>query len=127
MQFEVLAQLALIVVCGIVAARAGQRLRIPAVIPLLLAGYLLGPDILNLLKPAELGISLELLASLAVPIILFYDGLKTDVRHLASALRPVAAISTVAVLFTVFGIGAVAHFAFGLSWVFSLLLGAILA
>jgi len=127
LQIEVFAQLALIVVGGIIAARAGQRLRVPAVIPLLIAGYLLGPDVLNLLRPAELGINLELLAAIAVPLVLFYDGLKTDPKQLSTSFRAVAAITTVAVLFTVFGIGVVAHFVFGLSWVSSFLLGAILA
>ncbi|MEW5955631.1 MAG: sodium:proton antiporter [Candidatus Micrarchaeota archaeon] len=127
MQLEVFAQLALIAVGGIIAARAGQRLRIPAVIPLLIAGYLLGPDVLNLLRPAELGINLELLAAIAVPLVLFYDGLKTDPKQLGASFRAVAAITTVAVLFTVFGIGVVAHFVFGLSWLASLLLGAILS
>ena len=120
-------QLILIIVAGVVAARVGRSLRIPEVLPLLLTGYLLGSDVLGLLRPEELGINLEFLALFAVPIILFYDGMKTDVRAIRSMWLTVFSINTVAVVATVSGIGFFSHLFLGLSWVSSFLLGAILA
>ena len=120
-------QLILIIVAGVAAARVGRSLRIPEVLPLLLTGFLLGGDVLGILRPADLGINLDFLALFLVPIILFYDGMKTDVRALRSIWLTVFSINTVAVVVTVSGIGFFSHLFLGLSWPASFLLGAILA
>ncbi len=120
-------QLVLIIAAGLLAARAGRHFRVPEAIPLLITGYLLGSDLLGFLKPEEIGINLDLLALLAVPIILFYDGLKTDARSLRENAFAVLSITTLAVVVTVAGIAFFSHLFLGLSWEGSLLLGAILA
>lgn len=120
-------QIVLVIVGGIVAARLGQKLRVPEAIPLLVAGYVLGADVLGLLKLQSLGVSLEAVALFAVPVILFYDGLRTDSRHMLEVWKAVLSITTFAVLVTVAGIALVSHFLLGLSWIASLLLGAVLS
>ena len=52
-----------------------QHLRIPAIVPLLLGGILLGPEVSGLLDPAKLGNGLNLLVAGCVAVILFEGGL----------------------------------------------------
>jgi len=124
-QSGIVLQLIIVIIAGIIAARVAKKLDVPALIPLLAAGYLLGPDGLNYLTPEA--ISFDTLALIAVPIILFYDGLKTDPRTLEASWKTILSINTVAVVVTVFGIAFAAHAFLGLSWTAALLLGAILA
>ena len=120
-------QIILIIAGGIIAARLGQKLRVPEAIPLLVAGYILGADVLGFLKLQAFGISLDFIALFAVPVILFYDGLRTDSRHLLEIWKSVLSMTTLAVLVTVAGIAFVSHLFLGLSWLASLLLGAVLS
>lgn len=120
-------QIILIIAAGLLAARIGKHFRVPESIPLMITGYALGSGWLGFLKPEELGINLDFLALIAVPIILFYDGLKTEARSLAENAGSVISISTVAVFATVAGIAFFSNLFLGLSWLSSFLLGAILA
>jgi cell volume regulation protein A len=126
MAFEV-NQLIVLIVAGVLAARAGRRLRIPEAIPLLVTGYVLGADMLGLWQPSLLGINLGAVSLVAVPVILFYDGLKTDAKNLFEMWPTVLSVTTLAVLITVAGIGLLARYILGLSWLSSLLLGGILS
>jgi len=125
--FVSVSQLVLILAGGLLAARVGRAFRVPEAIPLLIAGYVLGGDLLGVLKPAEMGISIDMVALFAVPIILFYDGLKTDAKSIKENAWAVLSITTIAVVVTVVGIGFFSNFFLGLSWPASLVLGAILA
>ncbi|MBI5228756.1 sodium:proton antiporter [Candidatus Micrarchaeota archaeon] len=127
MNSSVFIQVVLVILAGILAARIGRRLGMPEVIPLMLAGYLLGSDMFNLLRPAELGIGLDALALIVVPVVLFYDGIKTDPKTLVGNWKTILSINTVAVLITVTGIALFCFFFLKLSLVSSFLLGAILS
>ena len=52
-----------------------QHLRIPAIVPLLLGGILLGPEVSGLIDPAKLVNGLNLLVAGCVAVILFEGGL----------------------------------------------------
>ncbi len=120
-------QIILIIAAGLLAARAGRHFRVPEAIPLMITGYALGSGWLGFLKPEELGINLDFLAVLAVPIILFFDGLKTEAKSLQENAGSVISISTVAVVVSVAGIAFFSNLFLGLSWQASFILGAILA
>ena len=126
-EIAIIHQLALVIIAGLVAARVGNKFRIPEAIPLLIVGYILGVDMLRLLQVDILGIGLDFLALIAVPIILFYDGLKTDLKNIRPMWKTVFSLATVAVIGSVFGIALFAHFALKLSILSSVLLGAVLA
>ncbi|MCX6768028.1 MAG: sodium:proton antiporter [Candidatus Micrarchaeota archaeon] len=126
-QSQAVLQVIVILVAGVFAARIAKKLDIPVIVPLLISGYLLGPDVLNIFNPADYGISIGLLAAVAVPVILFYDGLKIEPRTLEASWKTILSINTVAVLVTVFGIAGAASYFFGFSWTSAFLLGAILA
>jgi NhaP-type Na+/H+ or K+/H+ antiporter len=100
-------------------------MRLPAILPLLLAGLLLGPA-LGLLDPDEfLGDLLFPMVSLGVAIVLFEGSLTlrfSDVRSVARVIRNLTSIG-VAVTWGV--MAAAAHFIVGLDWQLSLLFGAL--
>ncbi|MGB9577075.1 MAG: cation:proton antiporter [Candidatus Norongarragalinales archaeon] len=127
LELAVLVQIILLILAGLTAAKIGKYLRVPTPIPLLITGYLIGPDVLNLLKPAQLGIDLSFIAAAAIPFILFYDGLKTSPSNLRESWKSVASMITIAVFVTVSGIGLCLHFLFGFDWVTAFLVGAILS
>jgi NhaP-type Na+/H+ or K+/H+ antiporter len=120
-------QILLVIIVGAIAARVGRHFRIPEVLPLLLAGYVLGGDVLGLLKPDVLNINFETLALIAIPVILFVDGIKADPVSLRQRWKTLLSVSTLAVVVTVVGIAFVGKIALGMSWTTAFLLGAILS
>ncbi|MBE7551912.1 MAG: sodium:proton antiporter [Anaerolineales bacterium] len=118
--------LAGIVALGICCQWLAWRLKFPAILPLLGAGFLLGP-VLNILHPQELLGDLFFPAiSLAVSIILFEGALTLkwqEVRHVAHIVRN---LITVGALITWWGGGIAAHFILGLPWTLAILFGALI-
>lgn len=122
---DIALQIALLLTLGVICQWLAWRMRLPAILPLLLTGLLLGP-VLGLLDPDEfLGDLLFPMVSLGVAIVLF-DGSLTlrfsDVRSVARVIRNLTSIG-VAVTWAV--MTAAAHFIVGLGWQLSLLFGAL--
>ena len=133
-------ELAGIVILGIVAQWVAWRLKLPAILPLILIGLLVGPvstlysedgtkwiepvwNGQNGLFPGEL---LYHFVSLAISVILFEGGL-TLKRSEVSNLGPVISkLITLGTIVTFFGAGIAAHFIFDLSWKISFLFSALI-
>lgn len=116
-----------IVALGIFAQLIASRLRIPAILPLLLIGFALGP-LGHVIEPGNIltakGVSL--MTSLAIALILFEGGLTlrfTDVSGHGRAVTRL--ISWGAIITWVLG-AAAAHFITGLSWGVAALFGALI-
>ncbi|MDP6408850.1 MAG: cation:proton antiporter [Planctomycetota bacterium] len=80
---------AAIVVAGVAGQMLARRLRLPAILPLLLIGVALGPSVAGVVRPAALGgEGLRTLIGFAVAIILFEGGLslKTESFRLAGTV-----------------------------------------
>ena len=56
---------------GVLAQVFARKLRIPGIVLLLITGVLLGPDVLNWVRPSTLGQSLQTVIGFAVAVILF--------------------------------------------------------
>jgi NhaP-type Na+/H+ or K+/H+ antiporter len=129
-------ELAGIIILGILAQWMAWRLKIPAILPLILIGLLVGPIAAefftedgskwiepiwngkNGLFPGE---SLYNFVSLAISIILFEGGLtlkRNEIRNLGPVITK---LITVGAAVTFFGAGIVAHYLFGLRWDLSFL------
>lgn len=93
-------QLGVIVVAGIVAQWLAWRIRLPAIVLLLVAGFAVGPlgDIVT--PDALLGPSLPAVVSLGVGLVLFEGSLGLDLRQLKAARRVILLLVTVGVLVT---------------------------
>jgi NhaP-type Na+/H+ or K+/H+ antiporter len=120
-------QIALLLGLGALCQWLAWRMRIAAILPLLLAGLLLGPG-LGLLNPDELlGDLLFPVVSLGVAIILFEGSLTlrfSDIQNVSGIIRN---LTSVGVLVTWGIMGAAAHYVVGLDWQLSLLFGALVA
>ena len=128
-------ELAGIVILGILAQWVAWKLKIPAILPLILIGLFVGPvstllsaDGTKWLEPiwnGEEGLfpggSLFYFVSLAIAVILFEGGLtlrRNDVLNIGPVILK---LISVAVVITFVGAGLAAHFIFGLTWQISFL------
>ena len=118
--------IAAIVALGAAAQWVAWRVSIPAILPLLVIGFVVGP-ILGWVDPDAL-IGPDLLfpsISLAVGLILFEGGLTLRIPEVKETRRVVLNLVTVGALISWLGGSAAAHWIAGLSWPVSALFGAL--
>jgi len=128
-------ELASVIVLGILAQWVSWRLKIPAILPLILTGLAVGPfssfwttDGSLFIQPrAEYGEegavsglfagqNLFYFVSLSIGLILFEGGLTLRLRELKGVGPAILKLITVGTLITFVGCGSLAHFIMGLSW-----------
>ena len=90
---------------------------------LLATGVLLGPDVLNVVRPAALGASLHDLVGFAVAVILFEGGMNLNLERLRREARSIRQLMTVGALVTTAGAALAARWIMGWSWTLSILFG----
>ncbi len=132
-------ELAGIIILGIVAQWVAWRFKLPAILPLILIGLLVGPiatlyteDGSKLIEPVWNGKQglfpgegLYYFVSLAISIILFEGGLTLKRSEIYNVGPVITKLITVGTLVTFFGAGIAAHFIFDLSWQISFLFSAL--
>ena len=129
-------ELAGIIILGIVAQWVAWKLKIPAILPLLLIGLLVGPiaaeylsddggkwiePIWNGEKGLFPGDGLYYFVSLAISIILFEGGLTLKRSEIKNVGPVITKLITLGSAITFFGAGVVAHYIFDLGWELSFL------
>ena len=129
-------ELAGIVILGIVAQWVAWKFKIPAILPLLLIGLLVGPiaaeflsedggkwiePIWNGEKGLFPGDGLYYFVSLAISIILFEGGLTLKRSEIKNVGPVITKLITLGAAITFFGAGVVAHYVFDLGWELSFL------
>jgi NhaP-type Na+/H+ or K+/H+ antiporter len=123
---SIISKLAFIGVLGIVAQWVAWRAKLPAIVLLLIAGFLAGP-VFGLLDPEnDLGDIYKPLVALAVSVILFEGGLTLkwkEIQETAKGLRRIIFFGGPLVWF---GSALSAHYLGGLEWPTSIILGAVL-
>ena len=133
-------ELAGIIILGIIAQWVAWRLKLPAILPLILIGLLVGPistmftesgakiiePIWNGKKGLFPGDGLYYFVSLAISIILFEGGLTLKRSEIKNVGPVITKLITVGSLVTFFGAGLAAHYIFGLSWQISFLFSALI-
>ncbi|MEO1012962.1 MAG: sodium:proton antiporter [Bacteroidota bacterium] len=133
-------ELAGIVILGIIAQWMAWRLKLPAILPLILIGLLVGPiatlfteDGGKLIEPiwnGEKGLfpgeGLYYFVSLAISIVLFEGGLTLKRSEIKNVGPVITKLITVGSLVTFVGAGIAAHYIFGLSWQISFLFSALI-
>lgn len=125
-----------IIILGILAQWVAWKLKIPAILPLILIGLLVGPIAAEFLSedgtkwiepiwngdeglfPGE---SLFYFVSLAISIILFEGGLTLKMSEIKNVGPVITKLISVGSLVTFFGAGIAAHYVFGLTWEISYL------
>ncbi|PQJ31457.1 cell shape-determining protein [Nonlabens arenilitoris] len=133
-------ELAGIIILGILAQWMAWRFKIPAILPLIIIGLLVGPiaslyteDASKLIEPiwnGQQGLfpgeSLFYFVSLAISIILFEGGLTLKKEEILNTGPVIGKLISVAVIITFAGAGVAAHYIFGLSWEIALLFSALI-
>ncbi|MEX2473476.1 MAG: sodium:proton antiporter [Gemmatimonadota bacterium] len=110
---------------GIIAQSAARHLRVPGIVLLLLVGVLLGPDVMNLVRPETLGHGLDILVGLSVAVILFEGGLNLSVTRLRQEARVLRLLVTVGALVTGAGAALAARVGMGWPWPIATTFGAL--
>lgn len=118
-------QLALLVVLGFLAQWAAWRLRLPAILFLLLIGLVLGPATGWLRPDAALGPLLLPIVSLSVAVILFEGSLTLRFDQLKGVGVSVLRLVSIGALVSLFVLAAAAHWLAAMPWELALLFGAL--
>ncbi|MCL6274210.1 cation:proton antiporter [Muricauda sp. 2012CJ35-5] len=133
-------ELAGIIILGIIAQWVAWRFKLPAILPLILIGLLVGPiatlyteDGSKLIEPiwnGEKGLfpgdGLYYFVSLAISVILFEGGLTLKRAEIKNVGPVITKLITVGTVVTFFGAGVAAHYIFGLTWQISFLFSALI-
>ena len=121
-----LLSISLILILGMFMGWICQKIKLPALLGMLITGVILGPYGLNLLDGSILGISAEL-RKIALIIILTRAGLGLDLSGLKKIGRPAVLMCFVPASFEVLGMILLAPKLMGLSVLESAVMGAVLA
>ena len=134
-------ELAGIIILGIIAQWVAWKFKIPAILPLILIGLLVGPiaaeflsadgtkwiePIWNEKEGLFPGESLFYFVSLAISIILFEGGLTLKMSEIKNVAPAITKLITLGSLVTFFGAAIAAHFTFNLNWEISFLFSALI-
>lgn len=103
-----------------------RKLHLPTIVLLLLGGFAVGSEGLDLLHPNALGDFLPMIVSLAVGLILFEGGLTLDLKEFKQTSTIIKRLLTVGVLITWLGAALTAYIVFDTSPSFALLLGSLI-
>ena len=117
--------LSLILLAGLSLAAICEKIRLPRIVGMIVAGILLGPFVLDLLDPQILGISAEL-RKMALIIILIRAGVSLDLSDLKKVGRPVVLMSFVPASFEILGYVLCAPLLLGVSRIEAAVMGAVL-
>ena len=118
--------LALVFLLGMLLGKASQKLGLPPLFGMLLAGILLGPSVFDLLSPSLSAVSADL-RKVALLIILARAGLNLDVGELRQVGRPAFLMCFLPATCEIVGMILLAPPLLGLSLLESALLGAVIA
>ena len=121
-----LLSISLILILGMFMGWICQKIKLPALLGMLITGVILGPYGLNLLDGSTLGISAEL-RKIALIIILTRAGLGLDLSGLKKIGRPAVLMCFVPASFELLGMILLAPKLMGLSVLESAVMGAVLA
>ncbi len=133
-------ELAGIIIMGIIAQWVAWKFKLPAILPLILVGLLVGPvstlitengakwiePVWNGKKGLFAGESLFYFVSLAISIILFEGGLTLKKKEVLNVGPSILRLITVGAVVTFFGAGITVHYLFHLSWSISFLFSSLI-
>jgi cell volume regulation protein A len=124
---DVILTLSLLLAAGMTARLLATVTRIPEVLVLVVLGASLGPHALDVVDVPLDTIGAQLLFTLGVSSILFHGGLNLSLRVLHGVAFSLGMLVVPGVVLSAVITSVAAHFAFGLPWSDSLLIGAVLS
>lgn len=110
---------------GALVSVVSSRLRIPAVLPLMVVGIVLGPSAVGLVEFSSVGDLFRVIVSLSIGLLVFEGGLHLDREELSRAPRAVLGMLSTGAAVTWLGSAAAAHYLGGFGWLHSFVLGSL--
>lgn len=117
----------MVIAASIGAQILAEQLRIPAIVPLLIVGILIGPEALALVTPNALGDGLRVLIPLLVAIIVFEGGMALDLNQLRQVSPVIRNLITIGALVTMLLATLFTRLFVGIDWSLALLFGALVS
>ncbi|WP_338740333.1 cation:proton antiporter [Haloplanus salilacus] len=111
---------------GVVAQIVSDRFQVPSVVFLLASGVVLGPEVLGIVGPESFGNALSAIVGLSVAIIVFEGAFHLRIGRLREAPAATFKLVTLGAVIALVGTAAVVHYALGVGWMISALVGALL-
>ena len=116
----------LLIFFGHLLAGFFERTKVPDVLILMLAGFILGPA-LHVVEPSDFGRVGSVFLALALILILFEGGIHLNVKHLGDAAADTLAIALGTILITVLLLGLIANLLLPIDFLTALLISTILS
>ncbi len=126
MAANLLPVVAAILLLGIGAQLLANKLRVPSVVFYILAGVLLGPEVLGLVTLETFGDGLEAIVGLSVAIIVFDGAFALRFSHIREAETTSLRLVTIGAVVTFVGTAVAVRFLEGVEWELALVVGALL-
>lgn len=126
MEVVMLLSIALILFCGFALGGILQKLRLPALLGMMVTGIFLGPHVLNLMDASLLGISADL-RQMALIVILIRAGLSLNIQDLKKVGRPALLMCFVPATFELAAVVIFAPLFLGVTHLEAAIMGAVLA
>ena len=120
-----ISSLAYIILIGLVFGKLFEKIKLPRIIGMILAGILIGPNLLNLLDESTLLISKDL-RQIALIIILIRAGLSLDISDLKKVGRPAILMTFLPATFEILAYSLLAPLFFPISYIDACLMGTVL-
>ena len=120
---EFLGELILILIATVLLGQLFARFNMPAVIGQLLSGIVLGPAILNWIKPNDI---ISIFSEFGVILLMFLAGLESDLDLLKKYFKLSFTVASIGVILPVLFIG-LASMAFGMKFLEALFIGIVFA
>ncbi|MEA1881201.1 MAG: cation:proton antiporter [Candidatus Marinimicrobia bacterium] len=115
--------IALALATGMVAQSVAHHIKIPGIVLLLAGGVLTGPDGLNIIRPATLGVALPIIVGFAVAIILFEGGMNLRFKRLRRQGSTLKSLISIGAIITAIGGTLSAKLFLSWDWSTSILFG----
>jgi NhaP-type Na+/H+ or K+/H+ antiporter len=111
---------------GVIAQVLADKLSVPSVLFLILAGVAVGPEGLGIINPDLFGESLPVIVGLSVAIIVFEGAFHLHLDRLREAPSGTIRLVTLGALVSLVGTALVVRYALGTTWGLAFLIGALL-
>jgi NhaP-type Na+/H+ or K+/H+ antiporter len=123
---EIVVLVAIVMCLGVVAQVLADKLSVPSVLFLVLAGVAVGPDGFGIIDPAVFGDSLPAIVGLSVAVIVFEGAFNLHVDRLREAPAGTVRLITLGAVLSLVGTALVVHYALDTTWGLAFLIGALL-
>ncbi|KEI82972.1 sodium:proton antiporter [Clostridium botulinum] len=124
---NILKLIALVILAGVVFGKISRKVNLPDVVLFILAGVILGPEILNLINIDSYPVGNQLILTFGAAYILYDGGREIDLKVFNEVKISVLLLSTLGVLISTGITGFFVYKIFHIDFIYALLLGAIIS